>query len=306
MVARQVEPSQAESRQMIPEASVIIPTYDEWPILQNCLDCLARQSVALDRFEVIIANNNASSHVPATLRLTPNARVIHVPKPGSYAARNAAVLEARAEALFFTDSDCLPDRLWIENGLAALADLRPIDRIAGGIDLFPADKAWTALELYDRTYSLQQSVYAEKGWCATANLVTRRAAFDLVGPFNEDSFAFGDKEWGLQAQAMGSHITLSQSTLIRHPARGSFAALAKKVRRLTGNYHQCDLINGKRERSIASYLLPYGRGMARIARDERLSETEKLRVMWVHYRLNLVAFTEMFRLRYLSATPQRS
>lgn len=291
---------------MIPEASVIIPTYDDWPVLQTCLDCLARQSVPLDRFEVIIANNNASADVPANLQLPPNARVIHVPKPGSYAARNAAIAVALADALFFTDSDCLPDPMWIENGLAALAGLRPIDRIAGGIDLFPKGEAWTWTELYDRTHSVRQTAYVKWGWCATANLVTRKAAFDLAGPFNEDAFAFSDKDWGLQAFALGSRITLSQPTLIRHPARHSFASLAKKARRLAGNRHQVEVTDGTKGRWTVSYLLPNVRDMARIAWDDSLTEADKLRVMWVQYRLSLVIFVELFCLRYLSATPQRS
>lgn len=291
---------------IILSASVIIPTYDEWPILQKCLDCLARQSLPLDQFEVIVANNNTSADVPAFLQLPPNARVIHVPKPGSYAARNAALAVAQADALFFTDSDCLPDRLWIENGLAKLAGLRPIDRIAGGIVLFPHGDTWTWTELYDRTLSMRQSAYAEKGWCATANLITRRAAFDLVGLFNEDGFSGGDREWGTRAQALGCVIIHDPDTFIRHPARGSFAELAKKVRRLTGNRHQIEVAKGARQRSTASYLLPNGKDLAKIVWSDGLSNADKLRVMWVQYRISLVIFAELVRLRYLSATPQRS
>jgi glycosyltransferase involved in cell wall biosynthesis len=291
---------------MIPEASVIIPTYDDWPVLQKCLDCLAQQSVSPDRFEVIVANNNASAEVPAFLQLPPNARVIHVAKPGSYAARNAAMRVVQADVLFFTDSDCQPDRTWIENGLAALAKVRPIDRIAGEVELFPNGKTWTGPELYDRVHSLQQATYAEKGWCATANLVTRRAAFDLVGPFSEDAFSGGDREWGSRAHALGSAITLSHATLIRHPARENFAVLANKARRLTGNRHHWEITAKQKGRSTASYLLPRGRDLQRIALDPRLTEQDKLRLMWVHYRLSLVIFIELFRLRYLSGTPTRS
>ncbi len=291
---------------MPPEASVIIPTYSDWPALQKCLDCLVLQSVAQDRFEVIVANNNADPVVPASLRLPLNARVIHVPKPGSYAARNAALGLAKADALFFTDSDCQPGRLWIENGLATLTGLRPIDRIAGAVQLFPKGRTWTGPELYDRMHSLQQATYASKGWCATANLVTRRAAFDLVGPFSEDAFSGGDREWGTRANELGSAIVLSQSTLIRHPARESFADLAKKARRLTGNRHHREMTRKEKGRSTASYLLPRSRDLRRIALDPRLSAQDKLRLMWVQYRLSLIIFVEFARLRYLSGTPQRS
>ncbi|MCX7287170.1 MAG: glycosyltransferase [Rhodobacterales bacterium] len=291
---------------MILEASVVIPTYDDWHVLPKCLDCLANQSVSLGRFEVIVANNNASAKVPADLRLSPNVRVIHVPKPGSYAARNAAVRDARGKVLFFTDSDCLPDPHWIENGLSALAGLRPIDRIAGGIELFPKGETWTSPELLDRTFALRQSAYASQGWCATANLVTTREAFDLVGPFDEGSFSGGDVEWGKRATELGSLIFLSEKTLIRHPAREDFAALAKKRRRLVGYLYDREMTTGAREASTVSYLFPDFDEFGWTARDGSLTETEKMAVLWIQYRLRLVAFREFVRLRYRRGTPTRS
>lgn len=288
------------------DASVIIPTYDDWHVLQICLDCLAGQSVDPGRFEIIVGNNNASPDIPAWLKLSANARIIHVSKPGSYAARNAAMREARGEALFFTDSDCRPDPHWIRNGLAALAALRPIDRIAGAVQLFPKGKAWNSAELYDYVHSLRQDNYAGKGWCATANLVTRRAAFDLVGPFDETSFSGGDKDWGLRATGLGSQIVFSQDTLVRHPARESFSDLAKKHRRLLGKTHQLEVARGERQKSTVSFLVPGSGHLNAIAKDVRLTEAEKVSVFWVGYRLRLVAFVELVRLRYLSGKPRRS
>jgi glycosyltransferase involved in cell wall biosynthesis len=291
---------------MNPEATVIIPTYEDWGVLQKCLDCLAQQTIPLNRFEVIVANNNPSAEVPAALQLPPNARVIHVPKPGSYAARNAALREACGDALFFTDSDCQPDRRWVESGLTALAGLGPIDRIAGAVELFPKGKTWTGPELYDRLHWLRQDAYARKGWSATANLVTSRAAFDLVGPFNEENFSGGDWEWSLRATELGSLIVYNHETLIRHPARENFAVLAKKVRRLVGRQHQNEVAMGRKGRSTASHLLPKSGDLGKIAQNSGLSEAEKMRILWVEYRLSLVAFVEIFRLRYLSGTPTRS
>ena len=291
---------------MIPEASVIIPTYSDWHALQKCLDCLAQQSIALHRFEVIVANNNPLSEVPSTLQLPSNARVIHVPKPGSYAARNAALREACGDAFFFTDSDCQPDTHWIENGLTTLKGLAPIDRIAGAVELFAKGKTWTAAGLYEFMYMFNQSKFSENGWAATANLVTSRAAFDLVGPFNEDGFSGGDRDWGLRAAESGSQIVFSQATLIRHPAREDFSAMAKKLRRKIGRTHQVEVTSGKVRRSTLSFLFPTRQGIERVMQDKRLSQADKARILWIEYRLSLVSFFEYVRLRYLFGSPNRS
>ena len=288
------------------KASVIIPTYEDWSVLQGCLDCLAVQTIGLDRFEVIVANNNPSPDVPATLRLPPNTTVVHAPKPGSYAARNVALRLAKGKALFFTDSDCLPDVRWIENGLSALARLGPTDRIAGAVEFFPNGEDWTAPELYDRINLLRQAHFALSGWCATANLVTTRAAFDLVGPFDEASFSGGDGEWGLRAAEAGSQIIFDADVSVRHPARTDFAALAKKQRRLAGRRHQKEVLAGVRTQSTVKFLLPSANELAKVLQDDRVEDSKKFSVIWVGYRLRLVTFAELMRLRYLRGKPTRS
>jgi glycosyltransferase involved in cell wall biosynthesis len=233
--------------------------------------------------------------------------VIHAAKPGSYAARNVALREARGEVLFFTDSDCQPDRRWIEAGLAAIAPLGPLDRVAGAITLFPKADHWTTPELYDRVFSLKQDRYAEDGWCATANLVTRRAAFEEVGPFSESAFSGGDMEWGLRAKAMGSELVNCPEAIVRHPARDTYAELAKRCRRLMGGRHE-DVIRGRRpKRPLRAYLTLLDPWEVRqIMSHPGLTDLQRLQVLWVCLRIGIVAFTETARLRHFSGKPQRS
>ncbi|MDM7931801.1 glycosyltransferase [Tabrizicola sp.] len=289
------------------KATVIIPTFDDWGSLQMCLDCLDRQSASPTLFEVIVANNNSSAEVPQSLRLPSNTRVIHAAKPGSYAARNAALREARGDVLFFTDGDCKPDIRWIEAGLARIADLGPHGRIAGAVELFPEGPNWTGPELYDRIHGLQQETYAGKGWGVTANLVVRRAAFDLVGPFDEDRFSGGDRDWNLRAQEMGCGFFYCQETLIRHPARASFPELAKKRRRTLGGRHHDELRGALPKRPLRHYLSFLSAfEIRRTLSYPGMTDWETVQVLWVAFRLGVVSFLEVARLRYLSGAPTRS
>ncbi len=289
------------------QATVIIPTFEDWSGLQTCLDCLAGQSVNPSLFEVIVANNNPSPDVPASVRLPSNARVIHAAKPGSYAARNVALHEARGAVLFFTDSDCQPDRRWIEAGLEAISRLGAHGRVAGAIELFPNAEHWTAPELYDRILHHRQEDYASRGWGATANLIARRTAFDLVGPFNEDRFSLGDREWNTQATELGCELAFSQEALIRHPARASFTELAKRCRRLTGGHHE-DALRGRRRqvplRAYLSFLNSWE--IRQVISYPGLTDWQRLQVIWVCFRLGIVSFAEILRLRYFSGQPKRS
>jgi glycosyltransferase involved in cell wall biosynthesis len=289
------------------QATVIIPTFEDWGGLQACLDCLAGQSVDQALFEVIVANNNPSADAPSSLRLAPNVRILHVPKPGSYAARNAAIEVAKAEVLFFTDSDCQPDRRWIEAGLEAISHLGPHGRVAGAIEVFPAADHWTAPELYDRIFHHQQEEYAGKGWGATANLIVRRAAFDLAGLFNDERFSLGDREWNTKATGLGSELRYSAEALIRHPARDSYAELAKRCRRLAGGLHE-DMIRGRRPKvPLRVYMIPLDPWEVRqIMSYPGLTDRQRMQVIWLCLRLGMVSFAETVRLRYLSGSPRRS
>lgn len=289
------------------QASVIVPTFNDWDRLQLCLDCLAEQRFPQHQFEVIVANNNPSPDVPPSLRLPQNARVIHVPKPGSYAARNVAIRAALADVLFFTDSDCEPDGGWIENGLAALSRLGPNDRVAGAVALYPQGKTWTGPELYDRVFWMRQDDFATVGWCVTANLVARRTVFDLAGLFGDDRFSGGDREWNLRASERGSKIAFSPDTIIRHPARASFADLAGKGRRLVGGEHHDETLGIRPRRSLRSYLVlmrPWE--LRQIYTTPGLTDADRLKVIGVGLRLGLVALHEIIRLRYLAGKPRRS
>jgi glycosyltransferase involved in cell wall biosynthesis len=239
--------------------------------------------------------------------LPPNARIIHATKPGSYAARNTAIAEAQGEVLFFTDSDCLPDPRWIEAGLAAIAPLSPFDLVAGGVDLFPAGKHWTAIELYDWKFQMRQERFAKKGWCVTANLVARREAFDHYGMFNGDRFSGGDKEWTAQATARGSRLVYRKDVLIRHPARADFAEVAKKRRRIIGGSHQAQVLGQVPRRKLRSYLRVLSKkDIAVIRRDPGLTDWQRAQILWIRFRLGMISFFEMLRLRHLNGTPRRS
>jgi glycosyltransferase involved in cell wall biosynthesis len=291
----------------LPEASVIIPTYKDWQTLQLCLDCLAAQTAPAERFEIVIANNNPGPEVPASLRLPANARVIHATTPGSYAARNAALAEVRGDVLFFTDSDCLPEPGWIEAGLARIATLGPIDRVAGAVVLFAKAEVWTAPELYDRATWLRQAEYVTHGWGATANLITRKAAFAAAGPFDGDTYSGGDREWNQRAGAVGSSIVYGPDAVVRHPARSSFAELAKKRKRLLGGRHRIKVRKSwKRWLPPIGYLIPSVSGSKRIFRLPDLTLRERWAVWLVEYRLRIVTFTETMRLRFFSGSARRS
>ena len=74
-----------------PLVSVIVPVYNDAARLAACLDALAGQEGGAGcPFEVIVADNGSTDDVAGVVRRYPFAQVVREPRPGSYAARNAA------------------------------------------------------------------------------------------------------------------------------------------------------------------------------------------------------------------------
>ena len=126
--------------------SVIIPYYGEREALDRCLLSLSRQSLNQDEFEVIVVNNDPGSKLvlPSGIRCA-NVTVVEEQRPGSYAARNRGVQQARGRWLAFTDTDCVPDEKWLEAGLQGA---RQQDPLGGHIELTMTHPASLA-EQYD-------------------------------------------------------------------------------------------------------------------------------------------------------------
>lgn len=273
------------------DASIIVPTYRDRDALQRCLDCLAKQTVAAARIEIIVADNDPDndphSPAPATVVLPDNARLVRQPKAGSYAARNAALAEVRAPVVFFTDADCLPATDWVERALALLDAEPKVDRIGGAIELEPAGERWRVPELYDRLFNLRQARYVERGYAATANLVVRRHVFDRTGLFDETLFSSGDKEWNRRAGKAGFSLVYAESVRVRHGARDSFAAHAKKRARVAKGRLRMRVVDGRPTRplSLFRYRLPSPGASLRILLSKGPSLSQRFAMLAFDYRL---------------------
>lgn len=289
-------------------ASVIVPTYRDWDSLAGCLTALAKQDLNTDEFEIIVANNNPESAIPASLPLAPNMHVIWERKAGSYAARNAAIKKARGRYLFFTDADCRPAPTWLSRGIRLFEEDEGRRRIAGAIAVAPRSGRWNGWSVFDRTFRLRQDRYARRGAAVTANLAVERSLFDEVGLFNEASFSGQDMEWNRRATAAGMPLTFDLDMRVDHFARDSFSDCAGKVRRIAGARYTAKSHRplGKRMPRL-KYLLPSITDLAEIWRHpEPAPLRAKISAMWCHYALGWVYNAEIVRLGFLGGTPRRS
>ncbi|WP_422119093.1 glycosyltransferase [Alkalilimnicola ehrlichii MLHE-1] len=277
---------------------MIVPVYRQWDAVRPLLRALEAQSLGLGCFEVVLVDN-APAPCPPYPQADLDLRVIHCPRPGAYAARNAGLADAAAPVLAFTDADCRPGPDWLAEGLRVLngGDPGP-DLVAGAIALQPADPARPNLyEQFDLLTGMRQARYARRGYGATANLLVRRAVFEVVGPFDAGRYSGGDAEFCRRAVAAGHALHYAAGAVVAHPARDSWPALAAKARRVKGG----QIVNGpywRRALWLLRTLAPPVDHCARLLRHPRPPAAPARRLRLCGLRLGLwgVELAEVIRL----------
>lgn len=211
--------------------SVIIPTYRDWKRLQICVDALTKQSFPQEKFEVIIINNDPKDPVPTGFNLPSNFRILVEGKSGSYAARNTGIEGAGGRFLAFTDSDCVPDRFWLQNAYSTF-ELENPGLIGGKVEVFRAVGGSRLVYRYERLASFRQEINVPKGHGVTANLIVNRAIVDNVGLFNSNMNSGGDWEFTGRCIQQGYIMVFRADVVVNHPARTSLKQLLAKDRRI--------------------------------------------------------------------------
>jgi len=280
---------------MKPFVSVIIPTYHDWERLKMCLTALRAQTYPQGRFEVIVVNNDHQDPVPE-MELPNNFQILSESKPGSYAARNKGISVAIGEVFAFTDSDCIPQKDWIEKAVVRLLD--GAERIAGHVELFFQSGKLTPVEIFEKAFEFPQERYARTGGAVTANMFTWSRHFQKVGLFNESMRSGGDNEWGWRALALGIPITFSPDVVVKHPARSTMAELIKKRERVVGGL---EFISSTTKKDPPFWLirgfLPPIHSLILLSGRKDLSFHEKVVAFSIKYYLKIFSTIQKIRIR---------
>lgn len=101
-----------------PFLSVIIPTRDRADLLRKALHSLLPQTMARERFEVLVVDNGSSDHtreiVSGMGKQLANLHYLFTATPGLHAARHCGMKKAQGDVLAFVDDDVEAQPTWLE------------------------------------------------------------------------------------------------------------------------------------------------------------------------------------------------
>jgi glycosyltransferase involved in cell wall biosynthesis len=310
-----------------PYVSVVIPVLNDDERLKICLEALAGQTYPADRYEVIVVDNGSddrcqvlgsrcqvlgdrykdraetSNLEPSTYNLAPDTLFLREPVRGLHRARNTGIAQAKGEILAFTDADCIPEKDWLEKGVAVILSEPNRGLVAGRIVVFPAaSDNPTAAELFEMITAFRQKEYVERWhFGATANVFTTKQVIEKIGLFDGMLKSGADLEWGQRVFAAGYKQIYAEDVIARHPARHSLAAVLKKERRVVGGLNDIRRKQGKYPLRVFFMDLkndwPGFRDFRAVLGDRRLSGlARKVKALAVMVCVKIARITERIRL----------
>ena len=223
------------------EIAVVVPSRARPLRLRWLLNALEEQTLARERFEVIVCHDTSSPETEALLRTHPlsAAGVLRHTQagPGSPPGlqRNRGWRLAGAPVIAFTDDDCRPPPEWLERALAA-AGRRP-DAVVQGATRPDPDELAIALHA---PHARSQTIDPPVQWAQTCNIVYPRALLERLGGFDEQMAGGEDAELAQRAIGAGASLIGAPEVLTYHAVHAG--GLAATLRTLPRWQHLAGLV----------------------------------------------------------------
>jgi GT2 family glycosyltransferase len=208
-----------------PDISVVVPARDGAGTLGALLESLQAQTLADDRYEVLVVDN-ASRDATAAVARRLGAGVVEEPVPNRSRARNRGAAAARAELIAFTDADCVASPGWLE-GYLACEDGSPLR--AGPVLVQTGDPP-NLVERYESLWRFGQQAWVVQGWAATANLCVTRDAFARTGGFDPAYRHIGeDVDFCVRARRAGQALGWCPGAVVSHTTEDRLWPVLKRA-----------------------------------------------------------------------------
>jgi GT2 family glycosyltransferase len=225
-----------------PEIAVVIPTRGRETRLAFALDALAEQTLARERFEVIVVRAPGTGDQP--LARAPDGLAVRfqdAARAGTATQRNVGWRTARAPLIAFTDDDCRATPEWLEHLLGAATGPETI--VQGRTEPDPEERH--LLHGLARTINNPEP----SGWYETCNIAYSRALLERVDGFDERiDFVGEDADLAMRARKAGARPGFAADAIVWHAVhprnlpmavrdalkRGSRPAIVARHRELRG------------------------------------------------------------------------
>jgi GT2 family glycosyltransferase len=177
------------------QITAAICTYRRRELLHGTLASVARQDLALDRYNIVVVDNSPQGSLlnrpPDTYAPIPNLRWIQAPSVGLSGARNLATAACGTPLIAFLDDDAIASGNWLSTIISAFDGCgENVFAIGGRVDplwLSPRP-VWLPDELLGHlslvNWGGERRTLGTREWIAGTNMAFRAMQLDRIGGFS--------------------------------------------------------------------------------------------------------------------------
>jgi glycosyltransferase involved in cell wall biosynthesis len=228
---------------MMPQATIIIPCYNEAGTIEGLLDAIRRQSFPAGKMQVVVMDGGSTDGTREQLKKYaedhPDLRLDVVDNPSRTipSALNLGIRVAEAETIIRLDAHSVPYPDYVQRCLDSL-DRTGAANVGGVWDIQPGGEGWIARSIAaaashrlgagDARYRTD----GEPGWVETVPFGAYRAEWlQRVGPYNENLLTNEDYELNARLLKAGGKIWFDPTIRSIYYARSSLKELARQYLR---------------------------------------------------------------------------
>jgi glycosyltransferase involved in cell wall biosynthesis len=223
-----------------PTVTAAIPVRDGEAYLAEAIESVLAQSRSCD--QVIVVDNGSSDRSAEIARgFAPAVEVLHEPRPGIGAARNAALRAARGDLVAFLDADDLWEPAKTVLQLAAFEAEPRLQLVFGHVRQFVSpDLAAADVGALRAPATPQPGLYI-------GAMMARRTAIDAIGPWPDDVRVSDGLTFLLRAKELDLEQAMLPETVILRRLHGDNHSIANRDQRTEFARHLKRSLDRRRE-----------------------------------------------------------
>lgn len=210
--------------------SIIIPAYNADKIISYCLDSLMNQTIERSEYEIIVVDDGSTDKTAEVVQCYESIRLITQHNQGPASARNNGAGEARGEIILFTDSDCVPQKNWIEK---MIEPFQQEPDLAGVRGAYVTDQKEMTARFVQAEYEDKYDVLRKQKYIDFVDTYSAGFKRDIFLQFNgyDTSFPVAcaeDVELSFRMAAKGCKIVFNPEAIVRHTHPAAYILYLKK------------------------------------------------------------------------------
>ncbi len=201
-----------------PDVSIVMPNYNS-PVVDQTIEAILNQSFRRN-IEIIVVGKDDPNFIKPNPKIT-FIRTKERTFPSK--ARNIGIARARAETIVFVDSDCVPEKGWLQAILQNKEDI-----VTGAVE-FDAPSFWTTCDNFVHFYASSRKVKrGEIPLFGTIQLKIPKSKVLSVSGFDENLETGEDLDMAIKLKKAGEKFYFEPNAVVRHyPLRKNLFAVLR-------------------------------------------------------------------------------